>query len=51
MLLIDVVKRPKVLKRLTYIVPILALAVLALIFYWFSEAWENLATNPDSDKD
>ena len=43
MLLIDMVKRPKVLKRLIYIVPVLALAVLAFIFYWVSEARNNLA--------
>ena len=43
MLLIDMVKRPKVLKRLIYIVPVLSLGVLAFIFYWFSEARDNLA--------
>jgi len=43
MLLIDMVKRPKVLKRLIYIVPVLSLGVLAFIFYWVSEARDNLA--------
>jgi hypothetical protein len=43
MLLVDMIKRPKVLKRLIYIMPVLSLVVLAFIFYWFSEARDNLA--------
>jgi hypothetical protein len=43
MLLIDIIKRPGVLKRLIYIIPVLSLAALAFIFYWFSEARDNLA--------
>jgi hypothetical protein len=43
MLLFDVVKRPQLLKRLQLIVPVLALAVLALIFYRFSNARVGIA--------
>jgi hypothetical protein len=43
MLLVDMIKRPRVLRRLIYIIPILSLAVLAFMFYWFSEARDNLA--------
>jgi hypothetical protein len=43
MLLFDVIKRPNLLRRLQLIIPALALGVLALIFYRFSEAREGLA--------